>query len=118
MAYFKIGDNDYSAICSGLTIKRSVLYNAQSNAAGNTVADYINTKRTIEVNIIPLTAAQMLKLQLDIAAFNVNLSFLNPNTNTLEENVSCIIPESDVNYYTIQANKTLFNAATLVFTEL
>lgn len=118
MAYFKIGSNDYSSICSGLKIQSNVLYNAQTNAAGDTVADYINTKRTIEVNIIPLNAEQMLKLQLDIKAFSVALSFLNPQTNTLEENVACIIPTNDVEYYTIQANKTMLNAMTLTFNEL
>lgn len=118
MAYFKIGSNDYSAICSGLVVRRSVMYNAQTNAAGNTVADYINTKRTIEATIIPLDAATMLKLQIDLAAFSVNLSFLNPATNTLEENVACIVPETEAQYYTIQATKTMFQPITLTFTEL
>ena len=118
MAYFKIGENDYSAFVNKLKIQRQVKYNAQTNAAGDTVVDYINTKRTIEVGIIPLTDAQMLQLQLDIAAFNVSLTFLNPQTNTLEENVSCIIPATDVEYYTIQANKTMFDGITLTFTEL
>lgn len=118
MAYFKIGNNDYSSICSGLSIKREALYNAQTNAAGNTVVDYINVKRTIEVNIIPVDAAKMLALQNDIAGVVVNVSFLNPNTNALEENVACLIPQSNVKYYTIQANKTLFDAATLSFKEL
>lgn len=118
MAYFKIGSNDYSSLCSGLKIKSNVLYNSQTNAAGTTVADYINTKRTIEVEIIPLDAAAMLQLQLDIKAFNVSLSFMNPQTNTLEENVACIIPSHEVKYYTIQANKTMFDAVSLTFTEL
>ena len=118
LAYFKIGENDYSAFVSGLKVKTQAHYNAQTNAAGNTVIDYINSKRTIEVNIIPLTDAQMLKLQLDIAAFGVSISFINPKTNTLEENISCIIPDSDIEYYTIQANKVLFNAASLKFIEL
>lgn len=118
MAYFKIGDIDFSAYVSGLKVSNNAYYNAQTNAAGNTVVDYINTKRTIEVNIIPLTDTQMLKLQLAIAAFGVSISFRNPATNAIEENVSCIIPANDVEYYTIQANKVLFEAATLTFTEL
>ena len=118
LAYFKIGENDYSAYVSGLKVNENIHYNAQTNAAGNTVVDYINRKRTIEVNIIPLTDAQMLKLQLDIAAFGVSISFRNPKTNALEENISCIIPANSVEYYTIQANKVMYNAATLTFTEL
>ena len=38
--------------------------------------------------------------------------------NSLEENVSCIIPATDVEYYTIQAKKTMFDGVTLTFTEL
>lgn len=118
MAYFKIGENDYSAYVSGLKVRKVVSYSEQINAAGNMLVDYINSKREIEVNIIPLTDAQMLKLQLDLEKFNVSISFRNPQTNTLEENVNCIIPAMDIEYYTIQANKVMFKAATLTFTEL
>lgn len=118
MAYFKIGDVDFSPYVSGLKVSKSVLYNSQVNASGNTIVDYINSKRTIEVSIIPLDEVSMLKLQLAISAFNVSLSFLNPATNSLEENVKCIIPSDSVEYYTIQAKKTMFKAVNLTFTEL
>ena len=118
MAYFKIGENDYSAFVNKLKIQRQVKYNAQTNAAGDTVVDYINSKRTIEVGIIPLNEVDMLKLQVALAAFSVSISFLNPQTNELETNVSCIIPDSEIEFYTIQVNKTMYKAATLTFTEL
>ena len=118
MAYFKIGSNDYSNCVSGLSINTSHVYNTQTNAAGNSVVDYINSKRKIEVEVIALDAVKMLKLQQDINAFSVSITFLNPYTNALEENVKCIIPSNDVEYYTIQANKTMFKAAKLAFTEL
>lgn len=118
MAYFKIGDIDFSPYVSGLKVNKSAIYNSQVNAAGNSIVDYINSKRTIEVNIIPLNEVNMLKLRLAISAFNVSLSFLNPETNTLEENVNCIIPSDSVEYYTIQAKKTMFKAIKLTFTEL
>lgn len=118
MAYFKIGDVDFSPYVSGLKVSKSAQYNSQTNASGNTIVDYINSKRTIEVSIIPLDEVNMLKLQLAISAFNVSLSFLNPTTNSLEENVNCIIPSDSVEYYTIQAKKTMFKEAKLKFTEL
>ena len=118
MAYFKIGDLDFSPYVNKLTVETQANYTAQTNAAGNSVVDFINTKRTITVGIIPLNALNKMKLQQALAAFSVSISFLNPNTNILEENVACIIPAYDADYYTIQANKTLFNAATLTFTEL
>ena len=48
----------------------------------------------------------------------VFLSLKNPMTNALEENVACIVPVDEVKYYTIQANKVLFNAFEIKFIEL
>lgn len=118
MAYFKIGENDFSIYVNELKVSKTANYNAQTNAAGNTVVDYINSKRTIEVGIIPLNDTAMAQLQAAIDAFNVSISFRNPKTNELEENVNCIIPESGVEYYTIQANKVMYKALNLKFTEL
>ena len=87
MAYFKIGDYDLSSIVNQLKVINTVNYNSQTNAAGNTVVDYINRKRKLEVGIIPLTDVDMAKVQEAIAAFDVRVSFRNPHTNALEENV-------------------------------
>lgn len=118
MAYFKINDTDYSAYVNELKVNKEAHYNSQTNAAGDTVVDYINSKREIEVGIIPLDDAAMAKLQADIDAFNVSISFLNPRTKALENGVNCIIPSNNVEYYTIRANKTSFKAFTLKFIEL
>ena len=117
MTYFKINDVDYSMYVNQLNINRSAVYNAQTNAAGDTVVDFINSKREIEVGIIPLNDEAMANLQTAIEAFNVFISFRNPKTNELET-IECIIPEDSVEYYTIQANKVLFNAFTITFVEL
>ena len=118
MTYFKIGANDYSMYVSALKIKESANYNAQTNAAGNTVVDYINKKRIIEVGVIPLNDSVMSNLKKDIAAFNVSLSFLNPETKQLETNVNCIIPDNEVEYYTIQVDRVMYKAFNLSFEEL
>ena len=118
MAYFKINNTDYSAYVNELEVDSKANYAAQTNAAGNTVVDYINTKRTIKVGIIPVDSAAMMELQEAIASFNVSITFLNPKTNALEENLPCIIPDNSVEYYTIQANKVSFNAFKLNFIEL
>lgn len=117
MAYIKINNKDYSAFCNTLKVENTVNYNAQTSAAGNTVVDYINSKRTVEVGIIPLTDANMIALQAELDKFNIALSFLNPRTNQLEE-INCIIPSNGVEYYTIQAGKVLYKAITLTFVEL
>ena len=118
MSYFKIGDIDLSQYINELKVERQVNYSAQTNAAGNTVVDMINAKRTIEVGIIPLDGAAMVAIQNAINAFNVSISFRNPATNALEENVNCIIPSNGVDYYTIQADKVLYKAFSLQFIEL
>lgn len=117
MAYFMIGDTDYSAMCNKLKVNNSVNYTAQTNAAGNSVVDYINTKRTIEVGIIPLSDADMIGLQIALSKFNVSITIRNPLTNGLET-INCIIPQNDIEYYTIQADRVLYKALNLTFTEL
>lgn len=118
MTYFKINNYDFSSCVNKLEIKEKANYTAQTNAAGDTVVDYINHKRQITVGIIPLTDEKMKTLQSAITNLSVSISFLNPKTNVLEENVACIIPDNAVSYYTIQTGKTLCNAFTLTFTEL
>ena len=118
MSYFKINGVDYSKCVNALNISKKANYSALTNAAGNTVVDYINAKRVIEVGIIPLNGADLAKLLQAVEGFNVSLSFHNPLTNTIEEDVNCIIPETDIEYYTIQAGKNMVNAFSLTFTEL
>lgn len=118
MAYLTLNGNDFSNYVNELTVSNAHLYNAQVNAAGNTVVDYINNKRTIEVGIIPVDDSVMANLLAIVNGFNVQLAFRNPQTNLLEENVNCIIPSNDVSYYTIQSNKVMYQALKLTFQEL
>ena len=118
MTYFKINDIDFSKYVNSLDIMKTNNYSSQTNAAGNTVVDYINSKRTINVGIIPLDNAGMIELMNTISNFNVSVSFRNPATGALEEGVNCIIPSNDVSYYTIQDNKVLYNTFVLSFIEL
>lgn len=118
MAYLKINDVDYSNLVKELIIKKSVNYNAQTNAAGDTVVDYINSKRTISVTFIHMDDKKMVELQTELDKFSVSISFLDPLTNLLSENVLCIIPANDADYYTIQPNRTLYKEFKLDFIEL
>lgn len=118
MAYFKIGNNDYSMYVNELKVSTGTNYNSQTNAAGNTVVDYINQKRTISVGIIPLNDTVMAALQNDIAAFSVSISFRDPKTNALESNIDCIIPSNEVEYYTIQNGNVSYNGFSLKIEEL
>lgn len=118
MTYFKINNIDFSKYVNALNVETVNNFNAETNAAGDTIVDYINKKRVIEVGIIPLDADAMVNLKTEIEKFNVTISFLNPNTNALENNVNCIISSNAVEYYTIQVGKVMYNAFTLQFEEL
>lgn len=118
MAFFKINDVDFSMYVNELKVNKEHNYKAQTNAAGDTVVDYINSKREIEVGIIPLDDAAMANLQAAIEAFNVSISFRNPKTNELETNINCIIPDNQIEYYTIQSNKVMYKELKLTFIEL
>lgn len=118
MEYVKINNVDVSKYVNGLKIDKTANYNAQTNAAGNTLVDFINHKREIEVGFIPLNGEDMAAIQAFIDAFSVSLSFRNPQTNALENNVVCIIPKGGVEYYTIRQDSVSYKAFTLKFKEL
>ena len=118
MAYFKINDVDFSIYVNSLKVTKNHVYKSQTNAAGNTIVKYVNTKRVVNVGIIPLNATAMKNLQTAIASLTTNISFQNPDTGALET-ISCMLPSNAVEYYTIQgANNTKFKACQLQFTEL
>lgn len=117
MEYFKINDIDLSMYVNKLEIENNAQYVAQTNAAGNTVVDYINKKRIVSVGIIPLDDAAMATLLTLLDAFNMSITFKDPQTNALNT-INCILPSSNVDYYTIQAGNTSFKAFDLEFIEL
>ncbi len=114
---FGINGVAFGHCVSGLKVNKTTHYNAQVNAAGNTVVDFVNHKRTIEVNVIPLDDATMRALQNAISNFNVTIDFRNPETGAVES-INCIIPENNTEYYTIQGDRVLYKAFTLSFIEL
>jgi hypothetical protein len=118
MAYFMINNIDYSDCVSSLAIKNKRNYKAQTNASGDTTIDYINAKRTVEVGLIPLDSGRASTLLQLLQGGEVYISFSNPNTGALEEDVICFISEEATSYQTIRADKTLLKAFSLVFSEL
>ena len=118
MEYFKIDGVDYSMYVRELKITNKPKYNSQTNAAGNTVVDLINRKRKIKVGFIPLDEADMVRIQQAIDNFNVSISFRNPLTNSLEDNVNCIVPSNEVDYYTIRVGKVSYKKFSITFEEL
>ena len=115
--YLKINNNDYSMYCNMLKVSKQHNYKQLTTAAGNTLVKYINSKRVLDVGIIPLDDATMARLLNDVGQLEVTVAFRNPETNLIEENVKCIIPASAVEYYTIQANKVQYKAFNIAIHE-
>lgn len=119
MAYFKINGNDYSMYVNKLTVAKQHNAVTREAATGLLLVKRKSTTRILEVGIIPLSADVMIRLQNDINKPNVKVSFIEPATNTLVENMSCMIPTNLVEYYTINAaNGTQFRAFTLSIQEI
>lgn len=118
MAYFKINGNDYSLYVNALKVSNKAIFKSAVNAAGNTIVKYVNTKRTFTVGIIPLNDDVMASLQTDLQKFKVSVAYRDPKTNALVENVQCVIPNDDTEYYYIHQNGVMYKAMTLVFQEL
>lgn len=122
MAYFKIGDTDFSGYVGGLTVKTQQKFNSQTNAAGNTVIDRINEKKTVTVSFVPLgdTAVYTLLNTIKTARTNsgyITITFLNPETNT-NGTINTWVADTNVSYYTIQSGNVRLKAFTVTFTEL
>lgn len=117
MANLKINGVDFSGMVNGLTVESAHNYNAETNAAGDTVVDYINSKVKVRAGFRALTADEMAALQLLLARFTVSVYYRNPATNTART-ISAIAPEVKADYYTTAGGRVLFNEFTVEFIEL
>jgi hypothetical protein len=117
MAYFKINGIDFSQYVNKLNIQTNHIYNARTNASGNTSVKLINSKKIITVGIIPLNADVNKDLVEILNTFRMTVDFLDPATGELGS-ADCIIPKNSIDYYTIQADKVQTKAYTLTFEEL
>lgn len=119
MAYFfKINGHDYSNYINKLVVGNEHFYKSMTTAGGNTLVKYINSKRSFEVGFIPLDDASMVGLLQDVDSFQVTISYRDPKTNELVENVKCIIPNNLIEYYTIQVGKVSYKAFSIQIHEL
>ena len=118
MTYLKIDNKDYSSLISGLKVGYETLVSSDSgrNAAGDTVIDITNRKIKLYVNLRHTTNAEMKDFLTAIKGYVINVSFLDPETNSIKTiNAYTSTPEPE--YYTI-SNKTIFKPMSLNFIEL
>jgi uncharacterized protein YbbC (DUF1343 family) len=119
MAYFKINGADFSSLVSGLKVGFETLVsdNSGRNAAGDTVIDVVNKKVKLYVTLRHTTEAEMRGFLNAIEGYVVNVSYLNPKTNKIST-ISAYTGTPEPEYYTIQANNTIYKPLTLNFIQL
>ena len=117
MTYFKINEYDFSQYVNKLEIQTKHMYNAKTNANGDTAVKYIASKKVITVGIIPLDESSLKSLVREINKFQVSISYRDPETGSINS-TTCIIPTNNIAYYTIRADKVQTKAFNLAFEEL
>jgi hypothetical protein len=119
MSYFlKINDVDLSMYVNKLSVGKEHLYKIQGTANGGDRIYYNGCRYVLEVGFVPLDDMAMTKILSVIDNFNVNVSFRDPKTNLMIENILCIIPTNLVEYYTIRADKVSYRAFTVQITQV
>lgn len=117
MTYFKINGYDFSQYVNKLEVQTNHMYNAKTNAMGNTAVKYITSKKVITVGIIPLNESSLRSLVKELNRFQVTLSYRDPETGSLDT-TKCIVPTNNISYYSIRADKVQTKAFNIVFEEL
>lgn len=116
--FFKINNNDYSMYVNKLIVGTEHFYDMRTSANGADRITHRYKRRTLEIGIIPLDDTAMTNLLADVDKFRVSISFRDPQTNTLVENMTCIIPTSLIEYYTIQVGNVKYKAFSLQIKEV
>lgn len=117
--YFKINNQDFSDLVSGLKVGYETLVsdNSGRNAAGDTVIDVINRKIKIYVTLRHTTDDEMDAFLASIRDYVVNVSFLDPETKSLTT-VSAYTGTPEPEYYTIQPTRVIYKPMNLNFIQL
>lgn len=117
---FQIQGVDYTSLVSSLKVSYTHNYSTQQNAAGNTVVDYINCKRVIEVGFISTTEDSVRGLLAFFDPFSITITFKDPGyviSNGLSS-AFCMVDTFAVDYYTIRDGCVMCKPFTVRFIEL
>ena len=117
MEFLFINDAEYSSFVNYFKVSYVKNFNEQTNAAGNSVVDYINRKRVIDIGFIPLELEMAAGVLNELSGFTMRLNFLDPQTGLMGEG-NFICPSEEIEAYTIQQNKKLYKAFTVQLREL
>lgn len=119
MNYFKINNQDFSSLVSSMKVGYETLVADGSgrNANGDTVIDVINKKCKVYIGLRHTTESEMRSFLAAIEGYVVNVSFLNPKTNSIKT-ITAYTGTPEPDYYTIQDDRILYKPLSLNFIEL
>lgn len=117
--YFKIKNNDFSGLVSGLKVGYETLVSENSgrNANGDTVIDIINTKRKVYVTLRHTTGAEMKNFLNAIKDYVIEVSYKDPTTNAMAT-ITAYTGTPEPEYYTLQDNLVIYKPLSINFIEL
>ena len=119
MAFFKVGNTDFSYLVSSMKVGRETLVSENSgrNANGDTVIDVVNKKYKVYIGLRHTTDQEMQEFLAAIEDYVVNVTFLNPITNALTT-ITAYTGTPEPEYFTIQGGKVFCKPMEINFIEL
>ena len=118
MHYFKINDENFSFLVSGLKVGFETLVSENSgrNAAGDSVIYVINENTKLYITLRHTTDEEMQSFLDAIQSYVVEVEFLNPKTKALTK-ITTYHGTPEPEYYTI-STKTIYKPMNINFIEL
>lgn len=121
MNYFKINGQDFSSLVKSMKVGFETLVADDSgrNANGDMFIELqnINKKCKVYIGLRYTTQEEMESFLAAIEGYKVNVSFLNPKTNSIKT-ITAYTGTPEPDYYTIQDGKILYKPLSLNFIEL
>lgn len=118
MSYLKINNQDFSHLVNSLKVGYETLVSENSgrNANGDTVIDVVNKKYKVYVGLRHTYHTEMKEFLDAIDEYVVEVTFLNPKTNSLKT-ITAYTGTPEPDYYTI-SDRTIYKPLSLNFIEL
>lgn len=118
MAYLKVGGTDFSDIVSGLKVGYETIVSDESgrNANGDTVIDIVSRKIKVYVELRHTTQAEMSSFLSSLSNYKVDVTFLNPKTNSLKT-IKAYTGTPEPEYYSLKS-KMVYKPMSINFIEL
>lgn len=118
MQFLMINGHDYSQYVNELSVDTHHVYKGGTRSNGREWATLQYTRSMLTVGIVPLDDDVMKRLQEDLSKFSITVSFRDPKTNALKNNVKCIVPTYHAEYYNLAGKGRMYKGFKFIIKEL